>query len=386
MNASRDQLLSLMQSLGKYDSHPGLLLQRYLHESATGDQGKPEHKRQILDAAINSAKNDDLLGLYKAAFTRWSASLPNEPGPIDLATHGRVIVGLGSENILETGIRLHHTYGMPILPGSALKGLAAHYCDQVWGPTDKRFKRPTGPEDEAYRKFLAGKGPKPEDNFHRLLFGTTDDSGCITFHDAWLTPDSSEPLKLDVMTPHHPKWMDGSAAPTDFDSPIPVPFLSVSGKFRVAVSWQGPAGDKAKQWTELALSLLSDALKEWGIGGKTTSGYGRLVDPQDVSMPKQSLSGIAVSSPSMAARGGGVKVQFLGRHDKLKDAYWVQEQGRKRGLLKYGKCPEKMPSENQEIEVYRTNADRSSPEYRWDPPPATTPQGRPGGQQRRGRR
>ncbi len=35
------------------------------------------------------------------------------------------------------------------------------------------------------------------------------------------------------MTPHHPKWLDGSVAPTDFDSPTPVPFLSVTGTFRV---------------------------------------------------------------------------------------------------------------------------------------------------------
>src|SRR5208337_3228480 len=176
---------------------------------------------------------------------------------------------------------LHHTYGMPILPGSALKGLAAHYCDQVWGPTDKKFKKPTKTEDEAYRKFLHGKGPKPEDNFHRLLFGTTDDSGCVTFHDAWLTPDSPKPLVLDVMTPHHPKWLDGSVPPTDFDSPTPVPYLSVMGRFRVAASWHGPTSEpeRARRWTELALNLLCDALKDWGVGGKTTSGYGRLTLP-----------------------------------------------------------------------------------------------------------
>ena len=102
---------------------------------------------------------------------------------------------------------------MPILPGSALKGLAAYYCDQVWRTTEEKFK----------------KGG----TYHRLLFGTTDDSGCITFHDAWYVPEASDatPLKLDVMTPHHPKWNDISepVAPTDFDSPIPVPFLSVTG-------------------------------------------------------------------------------------------------------------------------------------------------------------
>ena len=33
---------------------------------------------------------------------------------------------------------------MPIIPGSALKGLAAHYCDQVWGPTEEKFKGEKG--------------------------------------------------------------------------------------------------------------------------------------------------------------------------------------------------------------------------------------------------
>jgi CRISPR-associated protein Cmr6 len=179
----------------------------------------------------------------------------------ELQTAGRrLIVGLGSENVLETGITLHHTYGMPVLPGSALKGLAAHYCDQVWGESKTDFK----------------KGG----NYHKLLFGATDDSGCIVFHDGWFVPDSeSEPLKLDVMTPHHPKWLDGSVPPTDFDSPNPVPFLSVAGRFHVAVSWHGPASDKALSWRDLAMKCLREALFHWGIGGKTTSGYGRLTDP-----------------------------------------------------------------------------------------------------------
>src|SRR5207237_5666779 len=121
-----------------------------------------------------------------------------------------------------------------------------------------------------------GKGTKAVDNHHRLLFGTTDDSGCLIFHDAWLTPDSPNPLVMDVMTPHHPKWLDGAVPPTDFDSPVPVPFVSVGGAFRVAVSWHGPVSGKAQYWTELGFDLLAEALREWGVGGKTSSGYGRL--------------------------------------------------------------------------------------------------------------
>lgn len=241
--------------------HASLLLQRYpLVYKATGDKDKSEEKQRILQAAIKAAADGEVRELYRLVFERWKESLPKMTTGLDLETDGRLIVGLGAENVLDTGIRLHHTYGLPVLPGSALKGLAAHYCNQVWGETNDSFK-------------YGG-------DYHHLLFGTTDESGCIIFHDALFIPESEkEPLKLDVMTPHHPKWLDGGIPPTDFDSPTPVPFLSVVGQFYVAVSWCGPDHEEAMKWTELTLSLLKKALEEWGIGGKTTSGYGRLIDP-----------------------------------------------------------------------------------------------------------
>jgi len=386
----RATLEKLKSARDRSSSHPGLLLQRYVFHPADGSEQWSNEKRAILQAAINAAICDEVRALYRIAFDRWSTSLPTDSIHADLATperDSRLIVGLGSENVLETGIQLHHTYGMPIIPGSALKGLAAHYCDQVWGPTDKRFKKPTKTEDEAYRKFLAGKGPKPEDNFHRLLFGNTDDSGCITFHDAWLTLNSPEPLVLDVMTPHHPKWLDGSVAPTDFDSPTPVPFLSATGTFRVAVSWHGPEDKEATCWTERALELLCDALKNWGIGGKTTSGYGRMVDLKDTRFVKTSPSGMTVATPRPASRSGTVRVKILGPHEKLKNAFWVQEEGKKRGLLKYGTPRSPLPAMDSEIEVYPTNDNPNSPEYRWDaPPPPNPPKGGSGGQRPHGRR
>jgi CRISPR-associated protein Cmr6 len=265
----------LPQARSGLDSHPGLLLQRYVAHPADGSERWSQAKREVHAAARGAAPCE----LYKTAFARWEKLLTESNTTTNvLQTADRLIVGLGSENVLETGIRLHHTYGLPIIPGSALKGLAAHYCDQAWGPEDHKFKKPTRSEHEAYRKFWAGNGPRPDDNFHRLLFGNTDDSGCIVFHDAWFVPGSEkEPLKLDVMTPHHSGWnnVDQPEPPTDFDSPIPVPFLSVTGKFLVAVSWHGLEHNQSGKWTELALSLLREALFEQGVGGKTTSGYGR---------------------------------------------------------------------------------------------------------------
>lgn len=254
--AARTALQSVMTARGERDTHPGLLLQRYLKNSAAGEQGEPVEKRSVLDAAIRSIQREESRSLYKIAYERWRNALPGLTAMSELQTVGRLIVGLGTENVLESGITLHHTFGMPILPGSALKGLAAHYCHQIWGAGEPAFLN--------------------DGDFHKLLFGTTDDSGSIVFHDGWFVPDSDkEPLKLDVMTPHHPRWIDGSVPPTDFDSPNPVPFLSVAGRFHIAVSWNGPRHEQARPWTELALALLREALFRWGIGGKTSSGYGR---------------------------------------------------------------------------------------------------------------
>ena len=39
----------------------------------------------------------------------------------------RMIVGLGNEHIKETNMTLHHVYGIPYIPGSAIKGMVRHY-------------------------------------------------------------------------------------------------------------------------------------------------------------------------------------------------------------------------------------------------------------------
>ncbi len=320
------------------DAHPGLLLQRYVSHPADSSERWTKAKRDILDAAASTQK----CGLYEAALKRWQKSLPELTAATVLHTQGRLIVGLGSENVLETGIHLHHTYGMPVIPGSALKGLCAHYCHDVWGPTDDRFRRDGGV-------------------FHQLVFGTTDDGGCIIFHDAWLMPDSPQPLVLDVMTPHHPKWLDGSVPPTDFDTPTPVPFLSVAGQFHVAVSWHGPVSDEAKKWTELSLSLLRDALKDVGVGGKTTSGYGRLILPPPPPPP---------APPKKRASGEKAKVRIIAPRPKGGFDVHDLEPGRNPGTLTVGTLPAGMDTNpGSVVDVQVHVEDERKPQYKWPQPP-----------------
>lgn len=312
--------------------HAGLLLQRYLCEPVIGDQAQPEERLALLQAAIRAAQNQSVHPLYRNAFERWKNTFASRDDtriqPVQ--TIGRLIVGLGSENVLETGITLHHTYGLPILPGSCLKGLAAHYCHRVWGQHEPRFRKLFEAEDAVDQDLLDGHGAPTAENYHRFLFGTTDDTGSIIFHDAWYIPGSDpEPLRLDVMTPHHHNWLQGQEPPTDFDSPIPVPFLSVSGQFLLVISWQGPDSNNKQNWLDLIVSLLCDALQYWGVGGKTSSGYGRLVRLSSVSTPASSAStshSTAASSRTLSgtasSRKAGDQVQAVLLEEKTKKGGW----------------------------------------------------------------
>ena len=251
MQALRDRLRDAPMANA---SNAGLVLSSFLSESADN----PNAKRQLLEHAIRAARNAK--PLYELAFNRWKTALAKSGAASkSVKTTGRAVIGLGTANVIETGLRLHHTYGTPVLPGSALKGLCAHYCNDVWSQADPAFA--TGGD------------------FHSILFGTQDSAGFITFLDAWMEPKSlseaNRGLVLDVMTPHHSAYYMGDKAPTEFESPIPVSFLSIAGTFLLAVTCDDKSA-AGQQWAKKALDLAAEALREWGIGGKTNAGYGLL--------------------------------------------------------------------------------------------------------------
>ncbi len=244
-------------------SNSGILLDRFLRVAVKDTKNHPIARKELFQAVCQSQAQSR--EVYKSAFEHHEMVIKDlkSSGLFSTFSDGhrsRLVIGLGGENVLETGLTLNHTYGTPMIPGSALKGLAAHFCHQAWGAADGRFK-------------LGGE-------YHKIIFGTTDDSGHIIFHDAWITPDSLEgSLQPDVMTPHHGEYYSddsGQTPPTDFDDPNPVTFLSIVGIFHVAVSCDVP-GPVGEEWACRVFGLLAKALDEWGIGGKTNAGYGRLV-------------------------------------------------------------------------------------------------------------
>ncbi len=230
------------------DTHAGLWLDKYLKDDNKG--GDEESAKSILvDEVATKIRQPDS---YPDFFTRWQKSLDAIGAQCrEAKTMGRLAVNLGAEGVLETSIALHRTYGIPYIPGSALKGLAAHYVIKYQDKTD------WGRESKAFK----------------ALFGDTSTAGYVNFYDALYVPDSGHNRKAlwaDIITVHHPDYyQSGNTPPADWDSPTPIPFLTATGKFLIALS--GP--DK---WVNAAFEILELALAREGIGAKTSSGYGRM--------------------------------------------------------------------------------------------------------------
>ena len=226
--------------------HVSLWLDKFLQEQVPqgGEGSFGRHFSNMADIPV--------VPDYGAFFKRWKATLEAAGARLAVTrTKGRLVVGLGAASVLENSIAIHHTYGVPYIPGSALKGLAAHYA----------YSRL---EDERWHK--SGEA-------HRVLFGNTEWAGYVTFFDALYVPKSApqdRPLVVDVMTVHHPDYYRGEdSAPADWDNPTPISFASARGDYLVAL--HGP-----DEWVESALQILDLALAEVGIGAKTSSGYGRM--------------------------------------------------------------------------------------------------------------
>jgi CRISPR-associated protein Cmr6 len=280
---------------------------------------------------------------YATAFARWRASFA-APGDrvFELVLASRLLVGHGNASATDVGLTVHHTWGVPLIPGSALKGLLAHYVDAVYGPDDPTpppWDQP-GPEAEradyqgvTWRGRRVQRGPGA---VYRALFGAPDaeedatmlehgyEAGAVAslvvFHDALYVPyglAAERPFTTDVLTVHQKGYYDseGASWPNDHDSPNPVAFLTVSPGRRMLFALSGPA-----DWTELAERLLRDALAKWGVGGKTTAGYGRFVAP-DVQAKR--MGGIGTA----AQAGSGVRPKT----DNVVEAVLLEERTRKGG-------------------------------------------------------
>jgi len=202
---------------------------------------------QQLLSAVQERQNAILASFRAQGYAVWSETL---------AMDWRLAVGLGRESVLDTGFATHRVYGLPIVPGGALKGLAAAYAQLV-------------------------QNTRPQDDLFCLVFGSQDSknaaAGRMVFFDA--LPARPPRLKLDLMNPHYGDYYQKKTdkrgcpiPPADYLTPVPVYFLTVE---QTPFLFTMAARDiSANEHLETAVQWLKTALAEMGAGAKTTSGYG----------------------------------------------------------------------------------------------------------------
>jgi CRISPR-associated protein Cmr6 len=246
--AIREALRTAASQALKYDN-PGLAYDRYL--KMAGKESETGAMHQLQGVLVASPAPE----AYRVAFERWR-KLAEANGCLMIAMEltAPLAIGLGNESGAEIGITTNRTYGMPVIPGSAVKGL----CHRT-----ARLEEPL------------------PDIAMQTLFGAPEVAAACIWHDAWYMPSSvgGRPFQADTITVHHPLYYQSHGAdewPTDFDDPTPVAFVSVrpGARFLFSVKVRAEA-DVASGWQALARDYLVWCLGRTGIGGKTNAGYGR---------------------------------------------------------------------------------------------------------------
>jgi CRISPR-associated protein Cmr6 len=241
----------------------GLILDKYPPQTAIDTRLKSDGKSSWLREFASNNHID--VQLVENVYKRWQLAITAMQAQRFTATTAwRMVVGLGGETVLETDLALHHLYGIPCIPGSALKGLTrAYVTGEVEGHKSKEIEK--------------------DDPVVQRIFGTQKDAGSVIFFDA-LPINGKISFDLDIMNAHYPKYYGEKQPPANNQDPNPVTFLTVANTtFLFALAPRRRSKEIHPQDikdTEEAMRWLQAALRDYGVGGKTSAGYGYFTIPQ----------------------------------------------------------------------------------------------------------
>ena len=264
-----------------FEKNINLLFGKFIPEGLGEDEDK-ENKDKYLQLVIKEFENlkikwQNFFDSVKKRNERFLEDLRNcgfNVKPLTARCPWRLVIGLGASHPQETSMTLHHIYGIPYIPGSAVKGITRHWA--VLKFAEEKAKRDK--EDfEKSLKSVSGTLEKGEDiginldgiDFKNLIqiFGTQKQVGKVIFMDAYPLDDIN--LKIDIMNVHYPDYYSGEKPPADWQNPKPVKFLTVEN-----TTFQFYLISRENLLLNIAEKLLKEALKGHGIGAKTSLGYG----------------------------------------------------------------------------------------------------------------
>lgn len=300
MQLMRHQLKRIFPRVN--DAHAGLLMQRGLTD---WEDSEKSIKAQLINTIANVTASD----LYVLAFNRW-LDATHEEGNDNFATvaatvDGRLFTGLSLGGTLETGATTHHTYGMPMLAGSSVKGAVRSYTEHLFAERNQDGTLQFEKADNTNKIIIKEDKKQILDT----LFGTDSDddtqgdAGYLIWHDAWwipmvndqgslLTGSDHKPFVGDIVTVHHPKYYSRELdAALDMENPVPNQQVAIQGSFYFVIEGE-------QKWVHFAKELLKATIENTGLGSKGASGYGyfTLDDTLSNDMAKRYGKGVSIDT------------------------------------------------------------------------------------------
>lgn len=183
----------------------------------------PDDKYQIkFPDAYNNFPFKNLADHHRFTIEALNLSVSSCEGTIDW----RLIVGLGNESVYDTSMTLHHVYGIPYIPASAVKGVVRSWViTEAFNQDEEKAILDKGFCDV----FGCPKKIKDTPSYYE-----EERKGKVWFFDA--LPLSKPEIEVDIMNPHYgdyyaEKKVNGnSVPPVDYLKPNPIPFLTVGEK------------------------------------------------------------------------------------------------------------------------------------------------------------
>lgn len=251
---------------------------KYEQENRNLTSGKAE----VFNEAVKFSSDTNKTGFYSQFIERWKEFITSQQAQqieaievIKAKVHWRLVVGLGSGSVLEASMTLHHIYGVPYIPASALKGVLSYYYllknkEKIEQAIDEKNSS-IQDENKKYKKenlsdleFFAEKELKE----YIDIFGNQNQKGKVIFFDAY--PSEFPKLEMDIMNPHYGEYYKGKKPPADYLTPVPIRFLTVKKDTEFIFAFKTEDNNLKDRVKELIQEVLTDV----GIGAKTALGYG----------------------------------------------------------------------------------------------------------------
>ncbi len=242
-------------------SHAGLVFDRYLKiwNGDLRDPGIVQNSGKLLEQFANGFREagrhqlDHLKLANKRRQTAIAALTNGQYRRLDFKNHETLALSLGNDHPTGNGASFDSALGVPVLAGSAIKGLIRATHTQLG----------MGDPDDVTRWL----GPPPSEDGQNKSY-----QGKLIVLDA--LPTVWPRLAVDIINCHHGDYYIKGKPPSETESPVPVFFLTVANN----LTWRFLLGgrDLADSELDQIEKMLQTGLAWLGIGGKTAVGYGRM--------------------------------------------------------------------------------------------------------------